>query len=179
MTRKEWNVAQKAAFQKACLEWRIFCIRRTQDLAPLPEFQDAVVALELYRDGLIARDDLKKVYKALKRDRKQKATRYGYTAVGEIYHALLGILYATLHPVSGIGSWECQRFTEACYLAAEVSAPRGHKWQRASGAQHAEHECQMVEYHRIFEEYYENWDKSFSEARRAAQLSAQLETQSA
>ena len=86
--------------------------------------------------------------------------------MGEIYYGLRNFLYSTLHPVNGIGSWEGQRFAEACYLAAEQVAPPGRGWDWASAAQHTEHECQMAEYRRIFEAYHENWDKSFSEAQR-------------
>lgn len=151
MTRKEQNAAHRADFQRRCLEYRIRCARRTLPLAPLPEFRAAIENLECFRDGIIDRGKLAKIYRRLSAGRKRKEAFYGYTALGEIYRGLLGILYSTLHPRNEIWSCDCQRFVEARFLAAETVTPPSHygcDW--AFKVMHAEYDYQEQEHKRIF-----------------------------
>jgi hypothetical protein len=169
MTHKERNAIDRAAFQAACLEYRLRCARRVLKLAPLPEFRGAIAALECFQES---GDDRRKYvaasYKELSRGKKARMREYGYTALGEIYICFLQILWATLHPKNNIWSGDCQRFVEARYLAAECIAPKGKAWHWASGAQHAEYEYQEEQYKEIFGTYRAEVDARWKKCVEAA-----------
>jgi hypothetical protein len=166
MTHKEWRKACRAAFDLACLEWHIQCAVAIIRLAPVSEFVNAVEVLKNYRDGFANRDDLKRAYSRLRNLHKKSG--YGYTALGEISLGLQGVLYSTLHPRREVWSCDCQRFTEACYLAAEVVAPTKHGWEWASRAQHESHEFQQKQYHEIFDAHNAKWSEYKPEVSVAA-----------
>jgi hypothetical protein len=161
MTHKEQWAERKRDYIHACLEYRIRCAHLVKQLAPLPEFLDVVAVLRMYRDGHASRSDLKRVQKNLRLGKNMKTAAYGYSAVGEIYRGVLGILYNTLHPKLEMWSGDCQRFAEACYCAANtIDTPEIENDGRplADVVMQAEYDYQRKQFKEIFGAFHAKWD---------------------
>jgi hypothetical protein len=123
--RKEYNAAHTPAFQHCVRQHLIQCAKHAIKLAPLPDFKQAIAMLELYdrEPSKLNRTRLNKFYREFSKGLKQRMRGYGYTAVGEIYLALLQGLWAALHRPNMSCTGDTIRYTEACYLAATIIDP--------------------------------------------------------
>jgi hypothetical protein len=150
------------AFRHTSRQYVIRCAKRAIQLAPLPEFQHALVVLELYdrNPDKKNRDYLKRIYRELRRGQKQGHRSYGYTAVGEFYRGLCHIIWASLYGTDTSNSSDTQRFTEAKYCAAVALH---HKEDISRGpslpstVQRLESDWQWAVRTELFSKYYEKY----------------------
>jgi hypothetical protein len=137
-------------FEHQIRSFYIQCAKHVLDLAPLPEFQDAIAMLEIY-DGEPTeenREDLKRVYRKLTTKRTRRD--YGYTAVGEFHAGLTHTLACVLFNPSSVSSSSVQCFAEACWCAGRALRCSTAFRDVAERAQHQEYEWQQRLWDKIF-----------------------------
>jgi hypothetical protein len=114
--RKTLIAKRREAWEHAHRRYLIQCAKSSIDLAPLPEFKDALTTLEFYDESPSkkTRSDLMKVYRRLKAGRRD----YGYTSVGCFYDGLVRIIYQAMNSKGESWSTASVYFPEAHYCAA-------------------------------------------------------------
>jgi hypothetical protein len=152
LDKKEWKVAQRIAWDDACMDYRIVCALRAIHLAP--EFKFALRALEDYRGNQTpeGKSALAAAYAKLARGSKKVRQKLGYSQEGQVYSGLLRCLHATLHPSSTMTTSETWPFLDAYDLSIQMS-----KDYFKESRMHSEREWQHAQHKRIFDEYDARW----------------------
>jgi hypothetical protein len=111
----EWKVLNDRAWRSAACQYFIRCAERVIQLAPLPEFHEAIDALKAHDAAPSCRTLAKidRVYRSLRKETKLKRRVYGFTALGCVYGGLLRALWFVKSKRNCIGSYEVAAFAEA------------------------------------------------------------------
>lgn len=130
---------QDEVFEHQGRQFYIECAKHVLNLAPLPEFKDAIAMLEMFdmEPTEENRADLENVYRLLIDERTRR--EYGYTAIGEFYNGLTHILACVLEDPDSILSSSVQYFAEAAWCA-------GHDLNCSTTFDNVADRAQRVEY---------------------------------